>query len=231
MQRSIGPVVVFDASNFPLAYGVCGGDTASALATGNPVIARCHPAHPATGRLCAEAVRRALDKCGLPQGLFSLIQGVSHDVGAMLVKHPLAQAIGFTGSQRGGRAIFDMATQRDRPIPCFAEMGSINPLAILPGALTERSDEIVTGLAASITLGAGQFCTKPGVVFLIAGDRTERFVSALAQQIEQAPGYTMLYEQIRANYERGTSAVAKTPAVRTHVAAKCAPPTNANAAL
>ena len=159
-----GPVAVFGASNFPFAYGACGGDTASALASGNPVVVKGHPSHPGTSELFAIAVGAALDQCKLPAGLFALLQGRRHELSAWLVKHPHIQAVGFTGSQRAGRALFDLASQRESPIPVFAEMGSVNPVVILPAAMHERGDQIAKELAASMLMGGGQFCTKPGVL-------------------------------------------------------------------
>src|SRR4051812_44754930 len=172
-----GPVAVFGASNFPFAFGACGGDTASALASGNSVIVKGHPSHPGTSELFAKAVGAALDGCKLPAGLFALVQGRRHELSAWLVKHPQIQAVGFTGSQRAGRALFDLASQRESPIPVFAEMGSVNPVVILPAALLERSDQIAKDLATSILMGGGQFCTKPGII-LVIGDDGHRFVEA-----------------------------------------------------
>lgn len=192
MLRPLGPVVVFGASNFPFAFGACGGDTASALASGNPVIAKGHPGHPGTNELFAAAVSTALANVGLPAGYFSLLQGKGTEIGASLVQHPDAEAVGFTGSLRGGRALYNLAAARPRPIPVYAEMGSTNPLILLPGALEDRFDAIVEGLAGSITMGVGQFCTKPGVVFTVKGETTDRFVQALAERLSTLPAGTML---------------------------------------
>src|SRR5262249_43461170 len=159
-----GPVIVFGASNFPLAFSVAGGDTASALAAGNPVIVKGHPAHPGTSELGANAIVAAANRAGMPTGVFSLLQGVTPEMSVRVVQHPLATAVGFTGSLRGGRAIFDAASQRQNPIPVFAEMGSTNPVFVLPGALKDRGDEVALGLQLSVTLGVGQFCTCPGLV-------------------------------------------------------------------
>src|SRR5688572_8389326 len=171
MLRPLGPVVVFGASNFPLAFSVAGGDTASALAAGNPVIFKAHPAHPGTSQLVGLAVSQAARDCELPEGVFSLLFDAGNDVGTALVKHPLIKAGGFTGSRAGGRALFDLASSRPDPIPFYAEMSSVNPIIILPGALQQRSDQIAAGLHGSVTLAAGQFCTNPGLVFLADNDQ------------------------------------------------------------
>lgn len=166
--QPIGPVAVFGASNFPLAFGVAGGDTAAALAAGNPVIAKGHPLHPGTNELVARAIVQAVRAAGFPDGWFSLLQGSTPALSLALVEHPAIEAVGFTGSLAVGRTLFDAAGRRPRPIPVYAEMGSANPLVILPGALSARGDTIARDLAASVTLGVGQFCTKPGLVFLLA---------------------------------------------------------------
>lgn len=210
-----GPVAVFGASNFPLAFGALGGDTASALAAGNPVIVKGHPSHPGTSELMASAVLSAIDQLKLPTGLFSLLQGTSHALSGSLVKHPGVEAVGFTGSQRGGRALFDLAAARPRPIPVYAEMGSLNPLVILPGAIKERSDQIAQGLAASILLGAGQFCTKPGLILLV-GDAPD-FVQSLARQIQSSPAFTLLNQGLRNAFSDRTAHFSKLTGVTTHV--------------
>jgi NADP-dependent aldehyde dehydrogenase len=166
MLRPLGPVAVFGASNFPLAFSVAGGDTASALAAGNPVIVKAHPAHPGTAELVADAVRTAARECEAPEGVFSLLFDAGTSVGSALVQHPLVKAVAFTGSRVGGEALMRAAALRAEPIPFFAEMGSGNPVFLLPGALRERGREIALALHASMMLGAGQFCTKPGLVFL-----------------------------------------------------------------
>src|SRR6266511_2054172 len=165
MLIPLGPIVVFGASNFPLAFSVAGGDTASAFAAGNPVIVKAHPAHPAhpaTSEMVARAIVSAAQETGMPDGIFSLLQGASHQLSIKVVQHPAAAAVGFTGSLNAGRAIFDAAMQRPTPIPVYAEMGSINPVFMLPGALREKADALAAGLQQSVTLGAGQFCTCPG---------------------------------------------------------------------
>src|SRR5580704_8148155 len=166
MLRPLGPVVVFGASNFPLAFSVAGGDTASALAAGNPVIVKAHPAHPGTSELVGHVIRESIFACDLPEGIFSMLFDSGTSVGKALVMHPEVKAVGFTGSHAGGRALFDLATARPKPIPVLAEMGSTNPVFVLPRALRARRSQIASGLFTSFTLGAGQFCTKPGLVFV-----------------------------------------------------------------
>lgn len=200
MLVALGPVGVFGASNFPLAFSVAGGDTASALAAGCPVVVKGHPAHPGTCELVASAIAKAAKKCNMPAGVFSLLQGRSHRVGAAIVNHPNISAIGFTGSYSGGKALFDLANQRPHPIPVFAEMGSINPVFILPEALKNRGQEIASGLAASVTLGVGQFCTNPGLVILPQEEGKEDFRKTLAESIRRTTGGTMLHEGIKETY-------------------------------
>ncbi len=202
MNRPIGPVVVFGASNFPFAFGVCGGDTASALAGGNPVIVKGHPGHPGVSALCAEAVLAAIEACGAPPGLFALLQGAGHELGELLVRHPVVEAIGFTGSQAAGRALFNIAASRPRPIPVYAEMGSLNPLVILPGALAERAEALAEGLAGSLTLGVGQFCTRPGLVLLIDSPGAAAFEALLRDRLAAAQPGTMLNPTIRSKFAR-----------------------------
>jgi NADP-dependent aldehyde dehydrogenase len=195
--RPIGPVVVFDASNFPFAFGACGNDTASALAAGNPVIVKAHPGHAGTDELMAHAVLAVLNRRGLPLGLFSLLQGTGKEIGKLLVTHSAAEAVGFTGSQSAGRALFDLASARPRPIPVYAEMGSVNPLVVLPGAAQERAEAIAEGLSGSITMGAGQFCTKPGVVFYVGDADGQLFATRLAERLAASPEGTLLYPELR----------------------------------
>ncbi len=218
MFRPRGPVAVFGASNFPFAFSVCGGDTASALAAGNPVIAKGHPSHPGTSELFAAAVLAALQESKLPLGLFAMLQGRSHLLGAALVKHPTAAAVGFTGSQKAGRALFDLAAARPNPIPVYAEMGSLNPLIILPGALREKSDAIAKGVAGSILLGGGQFCTKPGLIFVL-GEATA-FIGALAKQIAAAPPVTLLNSGICKAFLDRTADWPNLSGVQVHVEPK-----------
>jgi len=214
MNRALGPVVVFGAGNFPFAYGACGGDTASALAAGNPVVVKAHERHPGVNELFGHIMLAALRESGLPPGVFGLIQGPRATVGQSLVTHPAAQAVAFTGSKRAGRALFDLAAARPVPIPVFAEMGSLNPVVVLPGAISERGQAIAAGLAQSITGGAGQFCTKPGLVFLVSGATTENFIAQLTQEISTVPAVVMLTAEMRDHFCGITSAFARTPGVR-----------------
>ena len=180
MFAPIGPVIIFGASNFPFAFGSLGGDTASALAAGNPVVVKGHPSHPATSTLFAQAVDHAIKRCAFPIGTFSLLQGNTNQLGAALVKHPFTKAVGFTGSVNAGRALMDIAAARPKPISVYAEMGSINPVFIMPNALNNNTDSIAAGLAASITMGAGQFCTSPGLIVTL---KNETFVEQLSSQL------------------------------------------------
>jgi NADP-dependent aldehyde dehydrogenase len=189
MLVPIGPVAVFAASNFPYAFSVAGGDTASALAAGCPVIVKAHPGHPATSERIAHAVSEAVAAQGFPPGMFSLIQGDQVEVGQALVTHPGIRAVGFTGSLRAGRAIFNAAAARPVPIPVYAEMGSVNPVVILPGALAARAEALADGLVASATLGTGQFCTNPGLVFVIDDEAGQQFIQRFAEKMAAAqPG-------------------------------------------
>ncbi len=203
MHIPLGPAGIFGASNFPLAFSVAGGDTASALAAGCPVVAKAHPLHPGASELAGRAILAAARKTDMPEGVFSLVQGASTEVGMAIVRHPKITAIGFTGSFRGGKAIFDAASQRAVPIPVFAEMGSSNPVFILPGALKERKEKIAEGLAGSLTLGVGQFCTNPGLI--ITGEREEsrHFLQILEAYISKTTPGTMLSSGIRNNYLAG----------------------------
>ncbi len=189
MLIPLGVVAVFAPNNFPLAFGVAGGDTASALAAGCPVIAKGHPSHPATSELVAQAMRRAQIACDFPLGFFSLVQGSSIEVGQTLVKHPLLSAVGFTGSFRGGRALFDTAAARPTPIPVYAEMGSVNPVILLPGLIAERGEALVKEIVGSVTLGTGQFCTNPGLIFLLDTPASADFIRLATHAMQQqAPG-------------------------------------------
>ena len=213
MLIPVGPVIVFGASNFPLAFSVAGGDTASALAAGCPVIVKAHPAHPGTSELVAEAIVRAVKSCGLPLGTFSLLHGSGEGIGTALVRHPLARGVGFTGSRTAGRALFDAAARRPDPIPVFAEMSSLNPVFILPGALRERGPQIVEGLKASVTTGTGQFCTKPGLVFGIGGPDLQSFTDSFATAIRATPPATMLHAGISRSYHSGLHTAENVPGV------------------
>ena len=205
MLRPLGPAGIFGASNFPLAFSVAGGDTASALAAGCTVVAKAHPSHPGTCELIAAAIQRAVKKCHLPPGTFSMIQGNTHESGMWLVKHPAIKAIGFTGSFGGGTAIFKAANDRPEPIPVYAEMGSTNPIFILPGALAERGSEIAAGLTQSVALGAGQFCTNPGLVFVAPDESAKGFTDLVADNFGQVDAAVMLNEGIHKAYESGVS--------------------------
>jgi NADP-dependent aldehyde dehydrogenase len=205
MLQPIGPVVVFGASNFPLAFSVAGGDTASALATGNPVVVKAHPAHPGTSELVADAVDRAVAACGLPAGTFSLLHGREPRTGLDLVRHPDTCAVGFTGSHTAGRALFDAAAARPRPIPVFAEMSSLNPVFLLSSALAARGSTIAEGLKQSFTLGVGQFCTKPGVVIGVASPAWNAFAARLGELARSVPAGTMLHAGIAGAFAESTA--------------------------
>ena len=196
MLVPLGPVVVFGSSNFPFAYSTAGGDTASALAAGCPVIVKAHPAHPKSSEAVADIIHQAVKKCGLPTGVFTHVHGASFEVGKALVLHPFTKAVGFTGSYTGGKALFDMANQREEPIPVFAEMGSVNPVFLLPEKITSDPEGIAASYAGSITLGVGQFCTNPGLIFGIKGDALNQFIVALSNQISNIPPAAMLHEGI-----------------------------------
>ncbi len=200
MLRPIGPVAVFCASNFPLAYSVAGGDTASALAAGCPVVVNAHSAHPGTAELVGLAIADAVHECSMPEGVFSLLFSSGYEIGQALVSHPAIKAVGFTGSRRGGRALMDIAAARPEPIAVYAEMSSVNPTFILRNAIEQRGDSIVTGLHQSVTVGAGQFCTKPGLVFLQAGEKEHDFVVKFRDLIRQTAPPPLLTDGIRNSY-------------------------------
>ena len=199
MWRPLGPVVVFCASNFPLAYSVAGGDTASALAAGCPVIVKAHHSHPGTAEIVGSAVRAAVAKCGMPDGVFSVLYGSGRTIGQALVKNPEIKAVGFTGSRNGGRSLMDTAAAREEPIPVYAEMSAVNPVFILPGAMKERGAEIAPGFVGSLTLGVGQFCTNPGLVVTGSEGRSEFAGQVAALAAETAPA-TMLNKGIASAY-------------------------------
>jgi 2,5-dioxopentanoate dehydrogenase len=215
IQRPIGPVAVFGASNFPLAFSTAGGDTAAALAAGCPVVVKGHSAHPGTGEIIAQAIDAAIKSCGLHPGVFSLIQGGRREVGHALVQHPLIKAVGFTGSLAGGRALFDLCAQRPEPIPFFGELGSVNPMFLLPEANDARAEAIGKGWAASLTMGAGQFCTNPGIAVVIDGPSAERFIAAAKEALTQVAPQTMLTDAIAAAYRDGQTRFAGRNSVRT----------------
>lgn len=221
MQRPVGPVAVFGASNFPLAFSTAGGDTASALAAGCPVVVKGHPAHPGTGEIVAQAVDAAVRACGVHPGVFSLIQGVGNDLGAALVTHPLITAVGFTGSLAGGRALFDLCARRAVPIPFFGELGSVNPVFLLPAALAARGEAIAKGWAASLTMGAGQFCTNPGIVVAMAGAEGDAFVAVAKGALEAVGPQVMLTDGIAAAYRAGRDRIAATAGVREVLTSVC----------
>ncbi|MCT9070421.1 aldehyde dehydrogenase (NADP(+)) [Cupriavidus gilardii] len=211
----IGPVAVFGASNFPLAFSVAGGDTASALAAGCPVVVKAHPAHPGTSELVGRAVQQAVAAAGLPDGVFSLLFDAGHAVGAALVAHPAIQAVGFTGSRRGGLALMAIAAARPAPIPVYAEMSSVNPNILLPAALARRGEALARDFVASVTLGCGQFCTNPGLVLAVGGEAFERFVAAAAGAIAAVPAGVMLTAGIARAYADGVERLISHPAVAT----------------
>ncbi len=196
MLIPLGPVGVFGASNFPLAFGAAGGDTASAFAAGCPVIVKAHPGHPGTSELVARAIQAAGERCDFPPGFFSMIQGNSVTVGQALVTHPQLEAVGFTGSLRGGRALFDAAAQRPRPIPVYAEMGSVNPIVITPNALKARGESIAEGLVNSVTLGSGQFCTKPGLVFVVDNADSQALIARVSDLMDQRQPGVLLNQAV-----------------------------------
>ena len=212
MLKPLGPIVVFCASNFPLAFSVAGGDTASALAAGNTVIVKAHRAHPGTAELVGQAMSRATRECGFPEGVFSLIFGRGEQVGAQLIQHPMIKAGGFTGSRAGGLSLMKLAANRPEPIPFYAEMSSVNPVFIFPSALRDRSEEIAQGLHASVTLGAGQFCTNPGLVF-IPVEGAEPFVARLKELMAATQTFTMLTAGIASAYRSGVDALTATSGV------------------
>jgi NADP-dependent aldehyde dehydrogenase len=199
----LGPVAVFGASNFPLAFSVGGGDTASALAAGCPVIVKAHSAHPGTSELVGRAIQAAVAKSGLPEGTFSMLFGSGRDVGATLVAHPVIKAVGFTGSRAGGTALMTIAANRPEPIPVYAEMSSINPVFLMPSALANRGEEIAKGFVGSLAMGAGQFCTNPGLVVAVEGEGLDAFLNVAASELENVAAQTMLTSGICDAYGKG----------------------------
>ena len=221
MQRPIGPVAVFGASNFPLAFSTAGGDTASALAAGCPVVVKGHSAHPGTGEIVAQAVDAAIKSMGLHPGVFSLVQGGKRDVGEALVQHPLVKAVGFTGSLTGGRALFDLCARRLEPIPFFGELGSVNPIFLMPAALAARGAQIAQGWARSLTMGAGQFCTNPGIAVVIDGHEAQAFSDAARAALGQVGPQTMLTNGIAEAYRTGRDRIASGAGVREVLTSTC----------
>ncbi|MBL1379550.1 aldehyde dehydrogenase (NADP(+)) [Zobellella iuensis] len=211
----LGPVAVFGASNFPLAFSVAGGDTASALAAGCPVVVKAHSAHPGTSELVGRAVAAAARESGMPAGVFSLLYGSGTGVGQALVADPSIKAVGFTGSRQGGQALLATAQARPEPIPVYAEMSSINPVLLLPAALAARPEALAAGFAGSLQLGAGQFCTNPGLLLGLEGPALERFAGLAAEALERAEPQTMLTPGIHKAYEEGVAALARAEGVET----------------
>ncbi len=202
MLVPIGPIVVFGAANFPLAYSTAGGDTASALAAGCPVIVKAHPAHSDTSDLVASAIQKAIEKTGMPKNVFQHVHGKSFEVGQALTTHPHTKAVGFTGSLAGGKALFDLANQRPEPIPVFAEMSSINPVILLPESLDEDFEKTAITLASSITVGVGQFCTNPGLIIAVENDGLKKFIQRLSEEIKKVQSGRMLHQGIADNYHK-----------------------------
>lgn len=221
IQRPIGPVAVFGASNFPLAFSTAGGDTAAALAAGCPVVVKGHSAHPGTGEIVAQAIDAAIKKLDMHPGIFSLIQGGKRDVGQSLVQHPLIKAVGFTGSLGGGRALFDLCAQRPEPIPFFGELGSVNPMFLLPEAVKARGEAIGKGWAGSLTMGAGQFCTNPGISVIIDGPEADAFIQAAKAALEPVGAQTMLTDGIAQAYRDGRDRVAGVKGVQELLTSTC----------
>ncbi|MCA0942844.1 aldehyde dehydrogenase (NADP(+)) [Salipiger pacificus] len=220
MQRPIGPVAVFGASNFPLAFSTAGGDSASALAAGCPVVVKGHSAHPGTGEIVAEAIKAAIERCGLPGGVFSLVQGGKRDVGTALVQHPLIKAVGFTGSLGGGRALFDLCAQRPEPIPFFGELGSVNPMFLLPQAMAARGAAIGTGWAGSLAMGAGQFCTNPGIAVVLES-QADALAEAAKEALSAVGAQVMLTDGIASAYRDGAARIGSGTGVREVLTSVC----------
>jgi len=214
MLVPLGPVVVFGAANFPLAYSTMGGDSASALAAGCPVVVKAHPAHAETSTLVAEAIQKAIENTGMPKNVFQHLHGRGFEVGQSLVNHPLTKAVGFTGSLAGGKALFDLAVKRSEPIPVFAEMSSINPVILLPESLKMDCEKTATLLAGSITLGVGQFCTNPGLIIAMENEGLNNFIQKLSDEIKKTIPGTMLHQGIADNYHRRLAESLKQQGVR-----------------
>ena len=214
IERPIGPVGVFGASNFPLAFSTAGGDTASALAAGCPVVVKGHSGHPGTGEIVADAILEAIRKTGQHPGVFSLVQSNKREAGQALVTHPLIKAVGFTGSLQGGRALFDLAASRPEPIPFFGELGSVNPVFVLPEAAQARAAEIAKGWAASLTMGVGQFCTNPGIVVIANGAAADTFEREASAALAAVAAQPMLTSGIAEAFRRGAARIGAGNAVR-----------------
>lgn len=226
----LGPIVVFGASNFPLAFSVAGGDTASALATGNPVVVKAHDSHPGTSEMVADAVTAAVKSCGLPAGVFSMLHGPGRVLGPLLARHPASKAIALTGSLTAGRALFDAAASRPDPIPVFAEMSSLNPLIVLPNALANRATAIGQAVCQSVTLGVGQFCTKPGLIFVTESAGMDAFTAALAESFAAAAPATMLHAGICKSFGSGREHLITLPGLTMLAGSKQADPTRSEGA-
>ncbi len=220
IQRPIGPVAVFGASNFPLAFSTAGGDTASALAAGCPVVVKGHPAHPGTAEIVAEAIHAAITACNMPAGVFSLVHDGGREVGTALVQHPLIRAVGFTGSLAGGRALFDLCAARAEPIPFFGELGSVNPMFLLPEAVKVRGEAIAKGWAGSLTMGAGQFCTNPGIAVVLE-DQAAGLAEAARAALSETGAQVMLTDGIAEAYRKGRDRVAGGSGVREVLTSVC----------
>lgn len=203
MHKPIGPVVVFGASNFPLAFSTAGGDTASALAAGCSVIVKGHGAHAGTAELVAQAIAQAIEICAMPKATFQMLQGAGRKVGSALVQHPAITAVGFTGSLAGGRALYDQCHARPKPIPFYGELGSVNPMFCLPAAVDARGGELGAGWAASLTMGAGQFCTNPGVAVMVKGAGADALEAACVETLKTVAEQKMLTDGIHTAFEQG----------------------------
>lgn len=214
MLLPLGPIVVFGASNFPLAYSASGGDTASALASGCTVIVKGHPAHPKTSELIRQAIHKACDNCGISRDVFKIVQGSSFEIGKALVMHPQVAGVGFTGSLSGGRALYDYAQQRETPIPVFSEMGSTNPVLLMTDKIKHETEKVAQILSKSITMGVGQFCTKPGLILGVKSEYLDKFKYLLTQSLAQIPAYTLLNEGIFNHFKKGISLVTEAKGVQ-----------------
>lgn len=221
VQRPIGPVAVFGASNFPLAFSTAGGDTAAALAAGCPVVVKGHSAHPGVSDIVAQAIDAAIRKSGAHPGVFSQVQGGNREVGQSLVLHPLIRAVGFTGSLAGGRALFNLCAQRPDPIPFFGELGSVNPMFLLPSAVAVRGEAIAKGWIGSLTMGAGQFCTNPGITFVMAGAEADAFIAAAKAALGEIGSQTMLTDGIAEAYRSGRDRVRGIAGVQEVLTSTC----------
>ena len=221
MQRAVGPVAVFGASNFPLAFSVAGGDTASALASGCPVVVKGHSGHPGTSELVAQAIDIAIKKHKLHSGVFSLIQGGNREVGSALVTHEFIKAVGFTGSLGGGRALFNLCAQREEPIPFFGELGSVNPMFFLENSLKEDAVTLAKGWAGALTMGAGQFCTNPGICVVLEGNDANLFIDETKKALEEIPSQVMLTDGIAQAYKDGYERISSYTGVQEILKTSC----------